>query len=253
MAGSEAAILRVLEILGLHWDETPWRQSDRAAAYDAALEKLRSQTQVFQCSCSRASLGPTAAGIEARYPGTCRYAPFDPSQPLAWRFLVQPGAVAFEDLLQGTQSFDVGTQTGDFVVRRRDGWWAYQLAVVVDDAAQGITQVVRGADLLDNTPRQILLQRALGVSTPSYLHLPLVTDPQGVKLSKSAGSAVLDLSQPGRCLWRALDFLRQNPPLDLVDAPPLEIISWARNHWRPGVLCGSAAYAEVPATRPSAT
>jgi glutamyl-Q tRNA(Asp) synthetase len=245
--GSESSILRALDLLGLHWDGAPLRQSERAAAYEAALQKLQSGAQVFQCSCSRSSLGPTLAGIEARYPGTCRCGPLDPLQPLAWRFLVQPGLVIFDDLLQGTQSFDVSVQTGDFVVRRRDGWWAYQLAVVVDDAEQGITQVVRGADLLDNTPRQILLQRALNVGTPSYLHLPVVTDVQGMKLSKSIGGAALDLSHPAHCLWRALTFLRQSPPPGLTRASTTEILDWACEHWRPDLLRGVQTYAEVPA------
>jgi glutamyl-Q tRNA(Asp) synthetase len=139
--------------------------------------------------------------------------------------------VSFDDEIQGRQNIDVSTDVGDFIIRRRDGLHAYQLAVVVDDAYQNITHVVRGADLLSSTPRQILLQRALEIPTLMYAHLPVVTDANGIKLSKSTGAAAIDTHRPSRELWRALSFLRQQPPAELIRGPVAAVWEWAIKHW----------------------
>ncbi len=193
--------------------------------------------RAYACSCSRAEIqaagaSATAEGDEMHYPGWCRSGVQAPHRPLATRFRVSAGTSTFEDLIQGSVSVDVDNDVGDFVIRRRDGFFAYQLAVVVDDAEQGITHVVRGADLLASTPRQLQLQQALGLPSPRYAHLPLAIDRNGVKLSKSAGAAGIDLRHPGHELWRALRFLRQDPPADLRQEPLAILWDWAIRHWR---------------------
>lgn len=189
--GSAEEILAALRRYALDWDgEVVW-QSRRTPLYEAALQELRAKNLVYDCGCSRADLQRAASapvGREAVYPGTCRNGIPAGKVPRAIRFRVPEGSIAFEDAVLGRVEGDVG---GDFVVRRADGLFAYQLAVVVDDALQGVTQVVRGADLLDSTPRQIALQRALGYPTPSYAHLPLVVSPDGSKLSKREGALPL--------------------------------------------------------------
>lgn len=233
--GSADQIVAALRVLGFEWNESIVRQSARTHLYQAAVTRLLVAGQAFECSCSRAEIaaavGPPADGDELRYPGWCRNGTRAPDRPVAIRFRTPPGIVAFEDGIQGRTQIDTATEIGDFVVRRRDGLFAYQLAVVVDDAAQGITHVVRGADLLHSTPRQILLQRALGLATPTYAHVPVATDQNGVKLSKSAGAAAIALERPADELWRALRFLRQEPPPELRQAGLATIWEWAVGHW----------------------
>ncbi|EEF25168.1 glutamyl-tRNA synthetase 1, 2, putative [Ricinus communis] len=157
----------------------------------------------------------------------------------AWRVKTNQEEIAFEDAIQGRQSQILEHDIGDFVLKRADGLYAYQLAVVVDDADQGITHVVRGADLLDSTPRQMHLQRLLSLPEPIYAHVPLVVNTHGEKLSKQTLAAPLQVDQPGLTLWLALDFLRQQPPPELAQAAPRELLTWALNHWNleriPGV------------------
>ncbi len=232
--GAADQILRTLAGFGFEWDGPVVRQSERTQAYLAALGRLRIQGQVYECSCSRReidSLGAALAGEERRYPGTCRLQPLYPDRPLATRLRVPAGAVSFEDAVQGPITTDVAAESGDFVVRRRDGYIAYQLAVVVDDHEAGVTDVVRGADLLDSTSRQVLLQRALGLPLPRYAHLPLAVDATGSKLSKSAQSLAIDPDAPGPLLWQALHSLRQRPPAVLGNAPAGELWDWALRHW----------------------
>jgi glutamyl-Q tRNA(Asp) synthetase len=241
--GSADQILRTLEDLGFEWDETVIRQSHRLGAYEAAAKQLQLAGLAYECTCSRAeiaaaSTAASAVAEEPRYPGWCRERPLAPERARALRFRVPNGAVTFTDELQGTLASDVAAESGDFVIRRRDGWFAYQLAVAIDDAAQGVTHVVRGADLLTSTARQILLQRALGLRTPTYAHLPLAVDKSGAKLSKSAGSAALDGQKPTWLLWLALDFLQQKPPSGLRLSEPQELWSWAIQHWTQAALCG---------------
>ncbi|MDO8419313.1 MAG: tRNA glutamyl-Q(34) synthetase GluQRS [Rubrivivax sp.] len=209
VAGTDALILGQLAACGLHPDEPPWWQSARSAAYQAALLRLVELGLAYPCACTRRDIDAAwaARGVvhqrhaERVYPGTCRGG-LHGRPARAWRFRAE-GVVAWHDRRLGAQEQDVGREVGDFVLRRADGPWAYQLAVVVDDAAQGITHVVRGEDLADNTARQILLQRALGVATPSYLHTPLVLAADGHKLSKQNGARALDLGDPLAALRNA--------------------------------------------------
>lgn len=200
--GAAERQLATLRTFGLHPDEPVARQRDREAVYRAALEDLVDRGLAFPCWCSRTDLAP----MHGVHRGCVR--PPDPDRPPAIRLRVADGTrVAFVDDIRGVQAQDVDTEVGDFVLYRADGLWAYQLAVVVDDAAQGISHVVRGADLLDSTPRQILLQQALGLPTPGYAHLPLVVDAAGRKLSKSDAAHPVDPADPLPALrnaWRAL-------------------------------------------------
>lgn len=203
--GAAAEQLATLAALGMESDEPVVVQSRRQDLYAAALQHLRAAGRIYVCHCTRALRAGAPEG--AAYPGTCRDRRLDP--PGAERLRIAPGITDFVDRAFGPVRQDVAQAVGDVIVRRADGFWAYQLAVVVDDAAQGITDVVRGADLLDNTPRQICLQRALGLATPRYLHLPLVLGPDGRKLSKSAGDAQLRRDPAGalQALQAAWDHL----------------------------------------------
>lgn len=241
--GSADLIVRTLAAFGFEWEGPIVYQSDRTERYAAAVEQLRRDGAVYECSCSRSEIeaaiqGPTSGTEELRYPGTCRAGPLHPERPIATRFVTPPGRVAFVDGLQGEISQDVRADIGDFVIRRRDGYFAYQLAVVIDDADLGTTQVIRGADLLDNTPRQMLLQRALGLPVPTYAHLPLAVDAAGAKLSKSAQSVPVDPARAGTVLWQALAFLQQAPPEGLAAASLPEIWAWALANWNMSRLRG---------------
>lgn len=211
-------ILRQLAVLGLHPDEPPVWQSSRGPAYQAALDTLLAQGRAFPCSCSRKDIEAALAaqghlrirGQEAPYPGTCRSG-LHGKPARAIRLRVPDGLLDWQDRRLGPQRQDVAREVGDVVLRRADGLWAYQLAVVVDDAWQGVTHVVRGEDLADNTPRQIVLQQALGLPAPVYLHTPLVLAPDGQKLSKQNGATPLDTSDPLSCLQAAGAMLGLEP------------------------------------------
>jgi glutamyl-Q tRNA(Asp) synthetase len=208
--GAAGRQLAALAALGLHPDGSVVYQSQRGALYQAALEQLLATGQAFVCHCSRAALA-AGGGIHR----TCVATASRPDP--AVRLHVPAGSlIRFDDAIQGPQEQDVARDVGDFVLRRADGCWAYQLAVVVDDAEQGITDVVRGADLLDSTPRQILLQRALGLPQPRYAHLPLLRDAHGRKLSKSDAAHPLDPGNPLPALRAAWSELGQ--PADAVAA-----------------------------------
>ena len=225
VAGADAEILRQLAACGLQPDEPPLWQSTRRAAYDAAIETLAAAGKVYPCACSRhevdaalAAAGAAPARFAERvYPGTCRpeRGGLRGRPPRAWRLRVDAGAAAevtWFDRRLGVQHQNVATAVGDFVVRRADGIVAYQLAVVVDDAAQRITDIVRGSDLADNTARQLVLQRALGLPTPRYLHTPLVLGPDGHKLSKQNGAKPLDVAAPLSVLAAAAQTLGLSVP-----------------------------------------
>lgn len=220
VAGSADEILRALERYRLTWDGKVVYQSQRIALYDDALNALRAKHLVYDCGCSRADLARTASaplGREPVYPGTCRDGLPAGRVARAVRFRTSHEIIAFDDLLRGHIEEDIAAETGDFVVRRADGVYAYQLAVVVDDAAQDVTQVVRGADLLTSTARQIALQHALGLPTPSYAHLPLVVNPDGSKLGKRDGALPLpslDEKRVSETLQFALRFLGIEVALD---------------------------------------
>jgi glutamyl-Q tRNA(Asp) synthetase len=201
--GAAETILKQLHDCSLVPDEEPVWQSGRDAIYQEALDRLVADGRAYPCACSRkdieqalAALGrPHERNAELVYPGTCRNG-LHGREPRSWRFRVEPGVVQWEDRRLGAQSQDVEREVGDFVLKRADGLWAYQLAVVVDDAAQGVTDIVRGEDLADNTARQVQLQQALGAPVPRYLHTPLVLAANGEKLSKQNGAHAADTSHP---------------------------------------------------------
>ncbi|MGC4027768.1 MAG: tRNA glutamyl-Q(34) synthetase GluQRS [Steroidobacteraceae bacterium] len=224
--GSAAALLATLDALGLTPDEPVQYQSQRRGGYLQAFTALRERGLLYRCTCSRSeTLTP--------YPGTCRDAAHPEDRPGAWRLRLPEREWCFSDRFQGPVRFS-SRQLGDPVLLRRDGIVAYQLAVVVDDLAQGITDVVRGADLLDSTPWQLALIEMLGAPAPRYAHVPLISDADGRKLAKSRHSLPLDALAPGRELLRALRLLRQHPPPDLATAAPAAILEWAIDHWAPG-------------------
>ena len=232
--GSTHAILTTLRQLGLDADEPPLFQSHRSEAYAKALHALRDDGHAFPCWCSRTEL--EIAGSLHR-DGRCVSPSREDRQP-AWRLCVPDLDVAFEDGLQGRQAQNVREAVGDFVLKRADGLWSYQLACVVDDAFQRITEVVRGCDLLDSTPRQILLQRLLGLSTPAYSHLPLAVDAAGRKLSKSTEAPAIATCDPRTALARALQFLGQSVP-GTPDARTM--LHVAAQGFDPAPLCGVTA------------
>ena len=228
--GAADEILRALEGFGLNWDgEVVW-QSRRTPLYEAALERLRLRGLVYRCRCSRKEIADSAAqGVEgAIYPGTCRDAAIDAGVVAAERLRADDASLAFDDRVQGRITQDVRREVGDFILKRRDALYAYQLAVVVDDAAQGVTDVVRGADLLQSTARQILLQRLLGLPTPRYLHFPVATNARGEKLSKQTLAPAASGERAGELLRTALAFLGQPRP---AAAAPAQMLAEAAAAW----------------------
>jgi len=218
--GATDDILRVLEKLGLGWDGEVVFQSARVDAYREALKTLGNS--VYWCGCTRREVADSSLGLAADgaqiYPGTCRGGLAPGKPPRALRVRTPAEAIAFRDRAQGAQRQVLDAEVGDFVLLRADGQFAYQLAVVVDDAAQGVTDVVRGADLLGSTPRQMFLQRLLGYPTPRYLHVPAAVNTAGEKLSKQTGAEPVDLSRRDEVLRRALAFLGQAETVDLAEA-----------------------------------
>jgi len=245
--GAAEQILRTLDALGLHWDGAVVRQSGRTALYLEALERLRRLGLTRDCTCSRSALAALpenrqrAAGEELYHPARCLPAAGAAAPGHAVRFRVPAGRVEFMDRSLGPQVFSVAETVGDFVLRRRDGFIAYQLAVVVDDVEQSITDVVRGADLLASTPRQILLQEALHLPRPGYLHLPLAVDCRGFKLSKSDNAPATREAMASASIVAVLEFLGQQPPAELARAGLVEVWQWAVTHWRAERFAGVSA------------
>ncbi|HEX6927833.1 MAG TPA: tRNA glutamyl-Q(34) synthetase GluQRS [Gammaproteobacteria bacterium] len=232
--GSAERILFTLERFGFEWDGQVLYQSTRRAAYEEAVAALLASRDAFPCACTRATIAKTAtrSGPEGPvYPGTCRNGVPSGHDARAIRLRVPGRTLCFEDALQGRICQDPGLDVGDFVIRRADGFFAYQLAVVVDDAWQGVTHVVRGADLLLSTPRQIWVQDRLGLPIPGYLHIPLLLDEEGRKLSKQAHSLPVDPSRPSAALFDALRLLHQSPPPALANAGIDEVWEWGAQHW----------------------
>ncbi|NBQ84901.1 MAG: tRNA glutamyl-Q(34) synthetase GluQRS [Methylophilaceae bacterium] len=237
VAGAANHILNTLEKFGLEWDGEVVYQSQRSELYQEALNQIKAQSLIYQCSCSRKEIAdsynqkPAQHGIDGLiYPGTCR----DKSstfKPYAERIKVKDQNISFNDAIQGKIDQNLANQIGDFVLKRADGLFAYQLAVVVDDYLQGVTHVVRGADLLDSTPRQIYLQQVLGYSTPKYAHIPVASNQAGEKLSKQTLATPIDANNAPNLLINALDFLGQTPPQDLSNYKAQEILAWAMQHW----------------------
>lgn len=224
--GAQAAILKALESYGFEWDGEMIRQSERHDAYAQVLDRLFNQGLAYACTCSRKQL----ESYQGIYPGLCRNLGH-PQDDAAIRLRVPELEYHFIDRVQGQFRQHLDREAGDFVIRRRDGLYAYQLAVVLDDAWQGITDIVRGADLLDSTPRQLYLQELLGLPQPRYLHVPLITQPDGRKLGKSYRSPPLAEDQAPPLLLRALRALGQNPPAELDGASVAEIMQWGTRHW----------------------
>lgn len=242
--GSADAILRDLERLGFAWDGPVWTQSKRVDAHAAALETLDAAGLVYRCCCTRRGLAHARRNAQGEpiYPGHCRLDPTRVAgarEAAAWRVHVPAGRSTIVDRHYGLQCQDLAAEVGDFVVRRSDGMFAYQLAVVVDDAAQGISDVVRGADLLASTPRQVFLQRALGLPTPRYLHVPVAVDRTGAKLSKHLGARAL-ADRPLDALVAAWRFLGQEEPPDRP-ASVGDFWTFARSNWAPARLPATQA------------
>ena len=233
-ADAAEAIMSCLAAHGMQWDEKPVWQSRRKALYRAAFERLGNAA--YPCGCSRREIVDSRIGVAsdgaAVYPGTCRDGLAPGRAPRAWRLRVPEETIVFEDRWVGTVRQQLATEVGDFVLKRADGFWAYQLAVVVDDADQDITDVVRGADLLDSTARQILLQRLLGLPTPRYLHVPVLANPVGEKLSKQTGAQALEYGQALPNLLRAARFLRLplGEPQTLAEFWESAIAAWRDAH-----------------------
>ena len=237
--GAADDILRTLERLGLTWDGPVVHQSRRSALYHQALQRLEKET--YWCGCSRREIADSSLGLASDgaqiYPGTCRDGIAAGKAPRALRIRTTHEEIGVVDRVQGPQQQILGRDVGDFVLVRADGQFAYQLAVVVDDAEQGVTDVVRGADLLDSTPRQIILQRLLGHPMPRYLHVPAAVNAAGEKLSKQTGAAPIDISRRGDALRRALAFLGQ---------PETDELALAVNNWNTALIPATRVLAAAP-------
>ena len=260
--GAAEQILATLEAFGFEWDGPVLWQSQRLAAYAEALAQLQAAGLAYGCACSRkeiadsasqtASPATTRATIPAAidggliYPGTCRHGLPAGRSARAWRLRVNDEEIAFTDRVQGRVAQRLARDVGDFVLRRADGLFAYQLAVTVDDDFQGISDIVRGADLLASTPRQIWLQRCLGFAAPRYAHLPVATNTAGEKLSKQTLAPALEVAKAAYSLVRALQFLGQPVPEALARASVKEVWAWAREHWRFALIPPVATIAWPP-------
>lgn len=228
VAGADIDILNTLEAFGFEWDGAIIYQSKQSEYYQQALYQLSSQGLIFPCLCSRKQL---AAASNKLYPGTCRNRQLPENKEHALRILSSDIHIKFTDIVMGKQSQNIKQDCGDFVVRRRDGLFAYQLAVVVDDALQNITEIVRGADLLNSTARQIFLQQLLNYPTPGYCHLPLAINANGNKISKSEGATKIDIKIKEKLLCQVLQFLGQDQPVDLANSNINDIWQWAIDNW----------------------
>lgn len=233
--GAAEHIVQTLAAFGFEWDGEIVYQSQRVRHYEEALTQLKLQHLVYPCTCSRKEIADSSHqhGIEGLiYPGTCLKQAIKPHAQAAWRVRVNDFSVHFEDGIQGTVVQSISTDIGDFILKRADGVFAYQLAVVVDDALQGITHIIRGADLLNSTPRQLYLQQVLGYLSPSYGHIPVVINTQGEKLSKQTKAAAIEASQASKQLFLTLQLLNHQPPADLRNAPVTTLWQWAIAHWQ---------------------
>ena len=233
--GVSSRILMTLESLGMEWDGEVIYQSQRNDIYREAMALLNKLALIYPCTCTRKEIADAsimgAGGLV--YPGTCRNNRPIHGKNSAWRIKTRDDPIVFQDILRGSICQQLHREVGDFVLQRADGIYAYQLAVVIDDAEQNITHVIRGADLLDSTPRQIYLQQLFGYPVPTYMHLPLVTNQAGEKLSKQTQAAPIDLSTPLTQLVIALGFLGQEPPIKLSESDIPSFWQWAIENWRP--------------------
>ena len=239
-AGATDAILRALELYGFRWDGAIAYQSASSEAHQRAVRSLLDSGWAYRCGCSRADLANAPRSpLGTIYPGTCRQQATGAEYAIRVRTNNQP--IEFIDRLQGRQIQRLESESGDFVILRRDGLVAYHLAVVVDDHLQGITEVVRGIDLLDSTPRQLWLQKLLNFPAPSYCHIPVAVNEDGQKLSKNTGATGLPLTGIPDVLTRSLVALGQAPPADLASCSVDDVWAWAEQHWRVNALTGLSA------------
>jgi len=238
--GAADLILGALEAYGFEWDGDVLWQSQSLAAHESALASLLERGLAYRCGCSRKDLADVPRGpLGTIYPGTCRGGCDANEAAIRVRTNYEP--IAFEDLLQGEQAQRLESESGDFIIKRRDGLIAYQLAVVVDDELEGITEIVRGTDIMDSTPRQLWLQQLLGYAKPNYAHIPVVTHPGGDKLSKLTGAPGIPLGDIRPVLVGALETLRQAPPADLAASDLPDIWQWAVSNWKIKPLQGVTA------------
>ena len=241
--GARDEILRCLEALHLHWDRDVTLQSRRLRCYRDAAAALLTRGLAFRCSCTRRDIR-SHGDEDGRYPGTCRERRVH-ADATGVRVRVEPGIWRFRDALQGLLESDLSATCGDYLIYRRDGLPAYHLAVVVDDAAQGVTTIVRGSDLLDVTPIHLHLQDRLGYPTPTYVHIPVLTDADGQKLSKQSGAAPIDRFRPAEAAATALKCLGVAPPRELAGEEPAVLWRWALDNWQIERLTHQRAFALI--------
>jgi glutamyl-Q tRNA(Asp) synthetase len=236
--GAADSILKTLEIFGLAWDDSVAYQSQSLDVYNGILDRLTAKQLSYPCVCSRKTLAAVhaEASLSDVYPGLCRDRMISPDVPYALRIKTDTGIISFRDRLQGLVSDNLAEQHGDFVIKRKDGIIAYQFAVVIDDHLQQVNQVVRGVDLLESTPKQIYLQQILGLATPEYMHVPIIVDRQGYKLSKQTLATAVDIKNPQSVIFELLVLLQQNPLHELAKASLTELLAWAIAHWNPASL-----------------
>jgi glutamyl-Q tRNA(Asp) synthetase len=239
MPGAAAEILRILERFELHWDGSVLYQSTRFEAYRHAAETLIADGLAYYCACSRAEIRQAnlTQAADSRYPGTCRTRGLPP-QNAAIRLRAPARAISFVDLAQGPQLQSIDADSGDYVIFRRDGLPAYHLAVVIDDALQEVTDIVRGSDLLNSTAQHLHLQSLLHLATPRYTHVPVLVDAQGQKLSKQTGAVAVGAEAADEVAFRLLRCLDLRPPAELRGARPAALWSWAAKQWDPGRYAG---------------
>lgn len=233
--GAANYIIQTLAEFGFEWDGEIVYQSQRSELYSAQLEKLKQTELVYPCTCSRKDIELTkpTMGIEgAIYPKTCLNSAVKPNKQAAWRVQTLDEVMTFQDAIQGLIKQNISRDIGDFVLLRADKLFAYQLAVVVDDAAQNITHIVRGADLLLSTPRQIYLQRLLTLATPKYAHIPIICNSAGEKLSKQTLAKAITKDNASALMFKALSLLNQHPPSELLYEPVQTILKWGVDHWQ---------------------
>lgn len=230
--GAVDSILTCLDFFQLHWDGVVDYQNHHLEAYQAALNRLIADDHVYACDCSRKDRLPQSAV----YPQICRNKSLPIKNEVALRLKTTNQDTHFHDAIQGAFHCRLESEQGDFVIKRKDGLFAYQLAVVIDDYRQGITDVVRGADLLDSTPRQVYLQQLLGYPQPAYSHIPVIVDTEGHKLSKQTGAQAVELKDAPTTLFKLLQMLKQQPPEGLQNASVPEVLTWAIAHWDKSAL-----------------